>query len=219
MKYSASTVTEYLTQIPPERKSAIQPIRKAIKSALPSGYQELIQYGMITYAVPLKRYPAGYLEKSDTPVPFLSIASQKNHMAIYLMCVYGKEEENFRKRYRESGKKLDMGKCCIRFKKLEDLALDAVCEEVRTWTVDRFLNKYEQGRMTAKKSSKGKPFQVSNASLNSAKKRPGEGKSPQGSKASPASVKKKSAKKSVARNSAKKKSAKKTFARKKALRV
>ncbi len=199
MKYSASTVTEYLNQIPPERKPDIQKVRKAIKSALPSGYQELIQYGMITYAVPLKRYPAGYLEKSDTPVPFLSIASQKNHMAIYMMCVYGKEEENFRKRYRETGKKLDMGKCCIRFKKLEDLALDAVCAEVREWTVDRFLNKYEQGRKTAKK--------------------PGKGVSPQGSKASPASVKKQSAKKSVERNSDKKKSAKKTFARKKALRA
>ncbi|MBI41737.1 MAG: hypothetical protein CMF59_19250 [Leptospiraceae bacterium] len=184
MKYEASTATEYLSQLPAERKSALQKVRQAIKAALPAGYQELIQYGMITYVVPLKRYPEGYLGKPDTPVPFISLASQKNHMAIYMMCVYGKEEENFRKRYKETGKKLDMGKCCIRFTRLDKLALDIVCEEVRAWPVDRFLKKYEEARSSrSRKSSPPKTNKPeSKAALIPSEKKAGGGSRPAGIK-------------------------------------
>ena len=156
MQSSAETVSEYLKELPPERKKQLQKIRQSIKAALPAGYKETMQYGMISYVVPLKLYPEGYLGKPDTPVPFLSLASQKNYMAIYMMCVYGKEEELFRKKYSESGKKLDMGKCCVRFRNAEDLALDVVCDEIRRWPVDAFLERYAKARSGAQRSAKTK---------------------------------------------------------------
>ena len=127
-----------------------------------------MQYGMITYAVPLKRYPIGYLGKSDTPVPFVSLASQKNHMAIYMMCLYGRDEESFRKKYLTTGLKLDMGKCCLRFRKLEDLALDVVCEEIAAWPVQRFLEKYEAARGSGTRKPAGSVRAKSTAKTKSA---------------------------------------------------
>lgn len=157
MKSSARTVTEYLKELPAERKKGLQRVRNAIRESLPAGYKEIMQYGMISYVVPLTRYPDGYLGKSDTPVPFVSLASQKNHMAIYMMCVYGEDEEEFRRKYLKTGLKLDMGKCCLRFRNLEELALDTVCEEIASWPVHRFLAKYEEGRGNSKSASAGRP--------------------------------------------------------------
>ncbi len=150
MKQRASsapaTVADYLKTLPEDRRRALQAVRKAIKTALPAGYRETIQYGMISYVVPLKVYPAGYLGKPDVPLPFVSIASQKNHMAIYLMCVYGASETQFRAAYKATGKKLDMGKSCVRFKKLDDLALDVVAEAIRAMPVNRYIEQYESAR-------------------------------------------------------------------------
>ena len=83
------SVTDYLASLPPDRKRTIGAVRRLIKQHLPKGYEETVQYGMISYVVPLETYPAGYLGKKDVPLPYISLASQKNHMAVYLMGIYG----------------------------------------------------------------------------------------------------------------------------------
>src|SRR5436190_903973 len=128
MQSKATSVEQYLKELPPDRREAISRVREVILKNLPRGYVEMMQYGMIGYAVPLSFYPAGYHTKDNTPLPFASLASQKGYMAIYLMCIYGHSElgQWFAREYKATGKKLDMGKSCIRFKNLEDLALDVI---------------------------------------------------------------------------------------------
>jgi len=123
-------------------------VRAAIKKALPKGYRETLQHGMITYVVPLTIYPEGYLRKKDVPLPFVSLAAQKNHLALYLMNVYGdaKLERWFRSAWAKSGKKLDMGKSCLRFQVAEDLALDVVSQVVAKTSVKEYVARYEVSR-------------------------------------------------------------------------
>ena len=108
----------------------------------------MMQYGMIGYVVPLKLYPDGYLNDKKTPLPYVALASQKNYMAVYLMCNYGDKEaeKKFRVVYQKSGKRLNMGKSCVRFKKLEDLSLEAIGLAVSMTPVKTFIAKYEKGR-------------------------------------------------------------------------
>jgi hypothetical protein len=105
-------------------------------------------YGMISYFVPLSKYPKGYLDQSDVPLPYISLASQKKHMALYLMCFYGNENYRnwFDKEYKKSGKKRDVGKSCIRFKTLGDLPIDLIRAAVAKVPVKKFIEKYEQER-------------------------------------------------------------------------
>ncbi len=118
-----------------------------IRARLPEGYEEGMQYGMIGYFVPHRIYPAGYHANPKEPLPFLALASQKNHMALYMMCVYVDQgEETFRAAWNVSGKKLDMGKSCIRFKKVEDLALDVIGDWIHGIPVERFISDYEASR-------------------------------------------------------------------------
>lgn len=144
MAKKPETVRAYLDALPEDRRRALEAVRKVIRKNLPAGYAEGIQYGMIGYFVPHSRYPAGYHCDPSQPVPFASLASQKNHMAVYLSCVYGDEgrRERFESDWKATGKKLDMGKSCVRFKRLEDVALEAIGEAVRV-PVDRFLEEYE----------------------------------------------------------------------------
>jgi len=123
MKSTAATPAEYLKELPDDRKKAISAVRKVILEHLPKGYEETIQYGMISYVVPHSIYPKGYHCKPSEPLPYALLSSQKNYMAIYLCHVYGdkKTETWFRKAYAATGKKLDMGKSCVRFKKLDQL--------------------------------------------------------------------------------------------------
>lgn len=141
---------EYLNALPDERKTALEAVRKVILQNLPEGYEETLQYGMISYVVPLSLYPAGYLGKKDTPLPFAALASQKNHMAIYLMNIYADRDQEgldwLEKAYVESGKKLDMGKSCIRFKRLEDLPLEVIGEAIARTPVAEFIEMYEKSR-------------------------------------------------------------------------
>jgi hypothetical protein len=148
MQSKAITVEEYLKSLPPEREEAILAVRKEILANLPEGYEETMQYGMIAYVVPLKLYPGGYLNDKKTPLPYASLGSQKNHMAVYLMSVYGNKEleEWFVKEYRASGKKLDMGKSCVRFKRVEDLPLDVIGKAIAKTSVDEFIAMYEKAR-------------------------------------------------------------------------
>jgi uncharacterized protein DUF1801 len=139
MKSSAKTVNEYIEQLPEERRTAIQMVRKVILKNLPKGYEEVMQYGMLGYVVPLKDYPTGYLRRKNEAVPYVCLASQKNYMSIYLMSVYGDAEAAFRKEYQATGKKLDMGKCCVRFRKIEDLSLEMIGKAVASWPMKKWI--------------------------------------------------------------------------------
>jgi hypothetical protein len=148
MQSTATTVDGYLSELPAERRKEVSLVRAAMKKHVPKGYSEIIQYGMISYVVPLKLYPAGYLGKPDVPVPFASLASQKNHLSLYLMNVSGdpKLVSWFRAAWAKSGKKLDMGKSCIRFKKAEDLALDVIGEALQRTPVSEYIARYDSTR-------------------------------------------------------------------------
>ena len=112
---------------------------------LPDGFEEVVQYGAISYVVPLERYPGTY---NGQPLAVASLANQKNHMALYLMGVYGEEgsQQWLRQRWATTGKKLDMGKSCLRFERLDDLALDVVGEAIARTSVDDFVAAYERSR-------------------------------------------------------------------------
>ena len=141
-----TTPKEYLDRLPEDRRKALQKVRAAVNRGLPKGYQEGIQYGMIGWFVPHRVYPAGYHCDPKQPVPFVGLASQKNHMSLYLMCIYGDEAQRkwFEKAWAATGKKLDMGKSCVRFKKIEDLPLELLTEAVARCPVDAFLARYEE---------------------------------------------------------------------------
>ena len=145
MTSRCKTVKEYLESLPADRRAAISAVRDVIHAHLPEGYEECMQYGMIGYVVPHRIYPAGYHCSPKDPLPYASLGSQKNHMAIYLMSVYGDAETEawFRKAWKASGKKLDMGKCCVRFKKLEDLPLDVIGQVIARTPVKALLARVE----------------------------------------------------------------------------
>ena len=152
MQSKAGTVAEYLASLPADRRAAIEAVRKVILKNLDKNYQEAMQYGMIGYSVPHSVYPAGYHCDPKQPLPFAAIASQKNYMSVYLMspdcgCVDDPQHKEhaqwFRDAWAKSGKKLDMGKSCIRFTKVEDLALDVIGEAIKRVPAKRFIEGYE----------------------------------------------------------------------------
>jgi len=118
MKSDANTVQEYLAELPPERREAIEQVREIILKNLPKGYEEAMNWGMITYQVPLEIYPDTYNKK---PLMYAALANQKNHMAVYLIGIYMDEKLNqeFEDSYKKTGKRYDVGKSCVRFRKLE----------------------------------------------------------------------------------------------------
>jgi uncharacterized protein YdhG (YjbR/CyaY superfamily) len=124
----ATTVTEYLASLPAERRAAVAAVRKVINDNLPAGYEEGMQFGMIGWYVPLSSYPAGYGGNKKVPLPLVGLASQKTGMVLHFIGLYLDPDlcSWFTTEYRKSGKKLDMGKGCVRFKKLDDLPLDVV---------------------------------------------------------------------------------------------
>lgn len=148
MQSKAKTVKEYLDSLPPDRRDALLAVRKMILAHLPQGFEETMQYGMIGYVVPLSIYPKGYLDKKDVPLPYIALASQKNYMAVYLMGIYTDSEalKKLQNQYKKEGKKLDMGKSCIRFKKLSDVSLVALEEVVKLFSISDWINLYEQGK-------------------------------------------------------------------------
>lgn len=143
MEPTASTVHEYLESLPDERKQAISKLRTLIKKHLPKGYEEGIQYGMISYHVPLSVYDKTY---NGLPLGYIAVASQKNYISLYLMSVYGDNEKTFRTDYQQSGKKLNMGKSCVRFKHYEDLPEAVIAAAVAAYTPAAFVKKYEAAR-------------------------------------------------------------------------
>ncbi len=152
MQSEATTVDEYLADLPEERRIAIETVRDTILENLPAGYEEAMNWGMITYQVPLDAFPDTYNGK---PLMYAALASQKNHMAVYLTSVYalpGKAEE-FEAAYRATGKRYDMGKSCVRFRKLDDLPLELIGESIRSVDVDTFITDVEDARKTRKRRS------------------------------------------------------------------
>ena len=156
MTSQAATVTEYLAGLPEDRRAAIAKVRATIRKNLPKGYAEQMCYGMIGWVVPHKLYPPGYHCDPKLPLMMASLASQKNHMALYLMTVYMMPdlEQWLREQFVARDKKLDMGKSCIRFKKLEDLPLDVVGEAIAKVPVADYLMRYEDSLKLAKARKK-----------------------------------------------------------------
>jgi Domain of unknown function (DU1801) len=145
MQSDAQSVEAYLAELPEDRRVVAEAVRAVILANLPAGFEEGMQYGMIGYYVPLERYPVTY---NGQPLGVAALASQKRHLSLYLMGIYGDDGEAtwFRERWAETGKKLDMGKSCVRFRRLDDLALDVVGEAIARTSVDDFIAGYERSR-------------------------------------------------------------------------
>jgi len=141
----AATAEEYLAELDDDRREAISAVRDVILANLPDGYEEVMQYGMISYVVPLSVLADTY---NGQPLMYLALASQKQYMSLYLTNVYGDEsvEKWFKERYLATGKKLNMGKSCVRFKRLDDLPLDLVAEVVARTPIEEFVDIYHASR-------------------------------------------------------------------------
>ncbi|BBH22373.1 hypothetical protein Back11_37180 [Paenibacillus baekrokdamisoli] len=155
MKYEANSPEGYISQLPEDRQEAMERLRTTIKGNLPEGFEETIAYGMIGYVVPHRIYPSGYHANPKEPLPFMSIASQKNFIALYHMGIYGSPAilAWFQEEYpKHVTTKLDMGKGCIRFKKIASIPYDLIAELCRKITVEDYLKKYvfEVGKMSKK---------------------------------------------------------------------
>jgi uncharacterized protein YdhG (YjbR/CyaY superfamily) len=141
------TVENYIEQLPEDRKAAIQALRKIFSENLPQGFQECMSYGMIGYVVPHSIYPAGYHCDTKLPLPFLNLASQKSHIAVYHMGIYADPEllNWFQSAYAAEVKgKLDMGKSCIRFKKPELIPYGLFAELASKMSVQDWIGLYEK---------------------------------------------------------------------------
>ena len=141
----AATPEAYLAELPPERAALISHVRDLVNAHLPPGYVERMSWGMISWEVPLERYPDTY---NGQPLAYAGLAAQKNHCALYLNCVYASEARTARLReaWVAEGRKLDMGKSCIRFKKRDDLAAEVLARTIASVPVDAFIAEYEASR-------------------------------------------------------------------------
>jgi uncharacterized protein YdhG (YjbR/CyaY superfamily) len=141
----AATVEEYLTELPPERREIVAKVRDVVRRNLPKGYVETMNWGMISYELPLDRYPNTY---NRQPLVYAALAAQKNYNALYLMSTHldTAERKKFADAFKRAGKKLDMGKSCVRFKTLDDLPLDAVARVIASTPPEKFIAQHEAGR-------------------------------------------------------------------------
>jgi uncharacterized protein YdhG (YjbR/CyaY superfamily) len=145
VRSDADSVEQYLAELPDDRRDAIETVRDVIVENLPEGYTEEMNFGMITYSVPLATYPDTY---NGQPLMYAALASQKNHMAVYLSGVYADEahRDAFLDKYRETGKRLDMGKSCVRFRRIDDLPVELIGETISGIDVDTFVEVHEASR-------------------------------------------------------------------------
>jgi uncharacterized protein YdhG (YjbR/CyaY superfamily) len=156
MQSKAKTVDEYIEELPPDRKPVIAALRATIKKNIPKGFEEVMSYGMIGYVVPHKLYPSGYHCDPKLPLPFINVASQKNHISVYHMGLYrGGLMDWFQDEWNElSTKKLDIGKACIRFKKPDDVPVALVGQLASKITPQQWITLYEQFKDENVKSKK-----------------------------------------------------------------
>lgn len=148
-----TTVDDYIDSLPEDRRIAIRAVREAVNAKLPAGYEEGIVYNMISWFVPFTRLAETY---NGQPLCLASLGAQKNYMTLHLMCVYGdpKLRQWFEKAYKASGKKLDMGKGCLRFKNLEALPLPVISEVISKVSVEGYVAAYEKARANTKTGKK-----------------------------------------------------------------
>ena len=145
VRSKATTVAQYLEELPPERRAVVSAVRKTILANLPEGYAESMNWGMISYEVPLERYPDTY---NGQPLGYLALAAQKRHYSLYMTGVYQdpEQEAKLREGFKKAGKKLDMGKSCVRFRKLDDIPLDVVGDLIASTPPDELIARYEESR-------------------------------------------------------------------------
>jgi hypothetical protein len=168
------TVTEYLVTLPADRRAALSAVRETINDNLPDGYEEGIQFGMIGWYVPLSMYPEGYGENRKVPLPLVALGSQKSGMVLHFLCFYGHPTLStwFTAEYKKTGKKLDMGKGCVRFNKLEDLALDVVGRTIARVPVQEHIANYRAARaLMGKGTSSAKKKSANTGAVKKAKPR------------------------------------------------
>ena len=151
MKSESTTVADYLAKLPPERRQSIAQVREIILKNLPEGYEEVMNWGMITYQVPLEIFPDTYNKK---PLMYAALANQKNHMAVYLTAIYLDEKLNqeFEDSYKKTGKRYDVGKSCVRFRKLDDLPLPLIGESIKAMEMEEFVTRTKG--LSARKAKK-----------------------------------------------------------------
>ena len=141
----AATPEAYIAELPPERAAVIGHVRDLVNRNLPEGYGEAMAYGMICWGIPLSRYPDTY---NGQPLGYAALAAQKNHYALYLSGVYMSEKRlaALQEGYRQAGKRLDMGKSCLRFKRVEELADDVIAASIASTPPDQLIADYERAR-------------------------------------------------------------------------
>lgn len=147
MQSKATTVEQYLAELPPDRQAVMEKLRKLVKKNIPKGFQECMNYGMIGYVVPHKLYPSGYHCTPELPLPFMNIASQKNFVAVYHMGIYADPKllKWFTDAYTQLGiGKLDMGKSCIRFKKMDKIPFELIGELAAKMTPQNWIAVYDK---------------------------------------------------------------------------
>jgi len=144
VKSSATTVKEYLASLPADRRAGVEAVRKVILKNLDKDYEESMLWGMIGYAVPHRVWPLGYHCDPSKPLMMAALASQKNCLTVHLMSVYSDKAERawFQRAWAKSGKKLNMGGCCVRFKKVEDAALEVIGEAIRRTPAKAYVEHY-----------------------------------------------------------------------------
>ena len=146
---AASTVEEYLAELPDERAEVIEQVRKLVLDNLPDGVVETMNWGMIAYEIPLERYPDTY---NGQPLLYAALAAQKHHYALYLHSVYGSDAvaERLRRGYDDAGMKLDVGRSCVRFTRLDQLLPEGIAEAVAAVPVDEYIDRYEASRRSTR---------------------------------------------------------------------
>ena len=140
-----TTAKEYLASLPAERRRSLEAVRKVILEHLPKGYKESVGFGVLTYAIPLEVFPDTY---NKAPLAIACLAAQKNHNSLYLMGAYGdpKQRKALEDGFRKAGKKLDMGKSCVRFKSADDLPMDVIATAIGAIPPDKYIKIYEASR-------------------------------------------------------------------------
>ena len=153
MRSEANTVNGYLKSLPEARRKAISAVRNIILKNLPKGFEEAMNYGMISYQIPLSVYPNTY---NGQPLMYAALASQKNYMAVYLMAIYtdGESRAKFETAYKATGKKFDAGKACVRFKRLDDIPFDLIGKVIASISVKKYISFFEKAQAMRKSAKR-----------------------------------------------------------------
>lgn len=155
MRSLAISVDEYINELPPERREVVSAVRKLVLANLPAGIEETMSWGMISYEVPLTLFPKTY---NDKPLVFAALAAQKQYYALYLMGIYGSEtlRAKFEEAYQATGKRMDIGKSCVRFRTIDDLPLDVIAEAIAAVSLDEFCAMHQASQSLRKSRKTGR---------------------------------------------------------------